>query len=366
MKLSINREKLLTPLQSICNVVERRQTLAILANVLLEVEGTTLKLTGTDLEVEMIAKLDIDSSESSAVTLPARKLLDICKALPDSADISIKIENGRAEIRSGRSRFILATLGVEEFPALDALEDPFTYSIEQGQLKYILDKTQFSMAQQDVRYYLNGLLLEFDNNLLRAVATDGHRLAMCEIEIDLSLDEKQQVIIPRKGVTELSRLLRDSTEAVEIQLAKNHIKFCLPDIIFTSKLIDGNFPDYQKVIPQNLDIAIECNRGTLYSAFQRASVLSNEKYRGMRLKLSENLLTATVHNPEQEEAEEEMEISYTGNTLEIGFNVSYFLDALNAIEHDSVIVNLLDANSSCLLHTTEDSNCKYVIMPMRL
>ncbi len=370
MKVSINREILLAPLQSVCSVVERKQTLPILSNILIQFSPDTLILTGTDLEVEMITKINLASddapTESGRITLPARKFLDIVKALPENAIIKINIEKDRAEIRSGRSRFVLATLDADEFPSLEALKNPFTFFVVQSNLKHLLDKTQFSMAQQDVRYYLNGLLLELNNDNLRAVATDGHRLALCDVNANIAIPEALQVIIPRKGVTELSRLLSSNDSEIELQVSKNHIKATMPNFTFTSKLIDGKFPDYEKVIPKNLNISIDFDRIELHSALQRASVLSNEKYRGMRLTLADNLLKATVHNPEQDEAEEEMEISYQGEALDIGFNVSYFLDALNAIENETVNMNLLDSNSSCLLQTGADSDCKYVIMPMRL
>jgi len=370
MKVSINREILLGPLQAVCSVVERRQTLPILSNILIQFETDSITLTGTDLEVEMVTKITLPGdeviSETGDITLPARKFLDIVKTLPENAVIKMNIEKERAEIRSGRSRFVLATLASDEFPSLESLKDPFSCHVKQTDLKYLLDKTQFSMAQQDVRYYLNGLLLELNNDNLRAVATDGHRLALCDINANIAISEPLQVIIPRKGVTELSRLLGSSDVDVELQVSKNHIKATLPNFTFTSKLIDGKFPDYEKVIPKNLDISINFDRVELHSALQRASVLSNEKYRGMRLTLADNLLKATVHNPEQDEAEEEMEIEYGGEALDIGFNVSYFLDALNAIDNDKVNMNLLDSNSSCLLQTGSDASCKYVIMPMRL
>lgn len=370
MKVSINREILLAPLQAVCSVIERRQTLPILSNVLIQFKTDTLTLTGTDLEVEMVTTINLpdndETTDTGDITLPAKKFLDIVKTLPENSVIKINIEKERAEIRSGRSRFVLATLAADEFPSLESLKDPFSCHVKQSELKFLLDKTQFSMAQQDVRYYLNGLLLELNNDNLRAVATDGHRLALCDINANVSITEPLQVIIPRKGVIELTRLLNNNDSEIELQFSKNHIKASLPNFTFTSKLIDGKFPDYEKVIPKNLDISINFDRVELHSALQRASVLSNEKYRGMRLTLANNLLKATVHNPEQDEAEEEMEINYGGESIDIGFNVSYFLDALNAIEKDTVNMNLLDSNSSCLLQTEADSNCKYVIMPMRL
>ena len=366
MKISLERESLLRPLQAVGSVVERRQTLPILSNILFSIDKGTLTLTGTDLEVEMVARLPVESTDNGDITLPAKKFIDICRALPDNAKLDIQIDQDRVVIRSGRSRFTLATMPAAEFPNIDPIESPLDFSLAQQQLKKLIEQTQFSMAQQDVRYYLNGLMLELSNNLLRAVATDGHRLAVCEVEAELPVTEPRQVILPRKGVTELMRLLEDSDSAARIQLGDNHIRVELPDISFTSKLIDGKFPDYQQVIPNDPPRIISCGRLPLYEAFHRAAVLSNEKYRGMRLTLSANQLKATVHNPEQEEAEEEIEVNYSGDEFEIGFNVSYFLDALSALKSDQVSIGMIDANHSCLIQGDDDANSRYVIMPMRL
>ena len=366
MKISIPREELLKPLQITSSVVERRQTLPVLSNILLKAENKTLILTGTDLEVEIVAKLSLSEELEGEVTLPARKFLDICRALPDKANINIQVDENKAIIKSGRSRFSLATLPAAEFPNIDPIQSEYSFSIQQNELKSIIEQTQFSMAQQDVRYYLNGLMLELSKNSLKAVATDGHRLAICEKEAELDVTEVKQVIIPRKGVTELSRLLEDNDSKVNVIVSENHIQIELNSVIFTSKLIDGKFPDYQQVIPANPTKIILCNREALYQAFARASVLSNEKYRGMRLQVSNNLLKATVHNPEQEEAEEELEVSYQGEEFEIGFNVSYFIDALAAIKGENVEVKFTDANQSCLVNESNDETCRYVIMPMRL
>jgi len=366
MKISISRDAILNPLQIVNNVIERRQTLPILSNVLISVKNNILSLTGTDLEVEMINSCPIDNNEEGDTTLPARKLLDICKALPESSHIEIQIDEERAILKSGRSRFTLSTLSASEFPSIDALISPFEFNVSQKILKKLIDQTQFCMAQQDVRYYLNGLMFELTNNQIIAVATDGHRLAFCQAEVDLNPGEKRQVIIPRKAVNEISRLLEDSDDEIEISLSENHIRIKFPNVIFTSKLIDGKFPDYQQVIPQKGDNEVKSARNNLYQAFNRTSVLSNEKYRGMRLQLSENQLQATVHNPEQDEAEEVIEVLYSGDEFEIGFNVAYLLDALSTITSDEVTMQLTDSNHSCLLFGSDDVDSKYVVMPMRL
>ena len=366
MKISIQRETLLTPLQIVNSVVERRQTLPILSNVLLSVHSGNLSMTGTDLEVEIQTNTSIDNAQDGETTLPGRKFMDICRALPENALIEINVEGDRATLKSGRSRFTLSTLSANEYPNIDTPASPFEFSISQKTLKKLIEQTQFSMAQQDVRYYLNGMMLEIANGSLTAVATDGHRLAVCQYEADISSTDTRQIILPRKAVTELSRLLEDSDSVIRIKLSENHIRIELPEVMFTSKLIDGKFPDYKQVIPSSTDKEMSCEREVLYQAFHRASVLSNEKYRGMRLFFSSNLIKATVHNPEQDEAEEELEVSYQGDEFEIGFNVSYLLDALNAIKSEQVVMKLTDSNHSCLLQGVDDPHSRYVVMPMRL
>ena len=366
MKISISRDAILNPLQMVNSVIERRQTLPILSNVLLSIKNNILFLTGTDLEVEIKNQCSVESSEDGEITLPARKLLDICKALPDNAELNLIIDDNRAVLKSGRSRFTLSTLDATEFPSIDALISPFEFTLSQQTFKKLIGQTQFCMAQQDVRYYLNGLMLELSENKIIAVATDGHRLAYCETQTDLDLLETRQVIIPRKAVNEISRLLEDSSDEIRVSLSENHIRVDFSNVIFTSKLIDGKFPDYQQVIPQKCDNEVKSSRENLYQAFNRTSVLSNEKYRGMRLQLSENQLQATVHNPEQDEAEEVIEVSYTGDEFEIGFNVAYLLEALSAIKSDDVVMQLTDSNHSCLLFGSDDVDSKYVVMPMRL
>lgn len=366
MKISISRDAILNPLQMVNNVIERRQTLPILSNVLISVKNNLLSLTGTDLEVEMINSCNIENNEEGDTTLPARKLLDICKALPENANIEIQVDEERAILKSGRSRFTLSTLSATEFPSIDALISPFEFDISQKVLKKLIDQTQFCMAQQDVRYYLNGLMFELTENQIIAVATDGHRLAFSQANVNLDPGEKRQVIIPRKAINEISRLLEDKDEEITVSLSENHIRINFDNVTFTSKLIDGKFPDYQQVIPQKGDNEVTSPRDNLYQAFNRTSVLSNEKYRGMRLQLSENQLQATVHNPEQDEAEEVIEVSYSGDEFEIGFNVAYLLDALSTIKSDEVVMQLTDSNHSCLLFGSDDVDSKYVVMPMRL
>jgi len=367
MKFSIQREQLLKPLQTIVGVVERRQTLPVLSNVLVSVKDGSLSMTTTDLEVEMIATVSIDAAEEGDITIPARKFVDICRALPEGAmlNISQDPEKERVTVRSGKSRFNLSTLPATDFPNVEEAAVQFSFSVPQQVIKQAIEKTSFAMAQQDVRYYLNGLLLEVSAGYLSAVATDGHRLALCKKEADIQPVDVIQIIVPRKGVMELVKLVEDEG-SVEVQLGTNHIKIRFDDYVFTSKLIDGKFPDYQRVIPRNSDKKITADREHLRQAFVRTSILSNEKYRGIRFRLSPGLLQAQANNPEMEEAEEEIEVDYQGSELEIGFNVSYLVDALSAVSDDTVTMELGDPNSSCVIRGTEDPSCTYVIMPMRL
>lgn len=368
MKFSISRESFLKPLQTIVGVVERRQTLPVLSNILMNVNDNTLSMTATDLEVEMVAKIGLEKAESGDTTLPARKIVDICRALPDGAQVDILFdsEKNRLSVRSGKSRFNLATLPASDFPSVDEFNPQFSFTLPQNILKRLIEKTSFAMAQQDVRYYLNGLLIEVNKGDVRAVATDGHRLALCSHDCDIDPGETIQIIVPRKGVMELAKLLEDSEEAVEIMVGNNHIKIILADLVFTSKLIDGRFPDYDRVIPKNSDKLVLADREGLRQALVRTSILSNEKYRGIRIRLSNGLIQAQANNPEMEEAEEEIEVNYTGDDLEIGFNVSYMLDALGAVSTESIAMSLGDSNSSCVINPDKDQNCTYVIMPMRL
>ncbi|MEX0952016.1 MAG: DNA polymerase III subunit beta [Gammaproteobacteria bacterium] len=366
MKFSIERELLLPALQTIAGVVERRQTLPILANVLLMVDEQGLALTATDMEVELQVRLPLSVAAAGATTLPARKLLDICRTLPEGAVIQLDIDGDRAKVKSGRSRFTLASLPADEYPSTEAINPTVTLNLPQGTLRQLLDDTHFAMAQQDVRYYLNGLLLELSAQGLRAVATDGHRLAMSDAAMAIDVESPLQLIVPRKGVQELLRLLDNNDESVSLEVSPNHIRLDTGRIQLTSKLIDGRFPDYQRVVPAPSDNVLSADREGLRQSLARASILSNEKYRGIRLMLQANTLRALAHNPEQEEAEEEIEIEYSGAEMEIGFNVSYLLDALAAINTEKVNIAFTDANSSCLLTPSTGDSSKYVVMPMRL
>jgi DNA polymerase-3 subunit beta len=368
MKFSVGRDALLKPLQLVAGVVERRQTLPVLSNVLFEVRGDSLRLTGTDLEVEMVATLPLGERDGDGeVTVPARKLLDIVKSLPAGTDIRFERDGQKMQLKCGRSRYSLATLPASEFPNVDQGVGDKRITLPVETLKRLLDQTAFSMAQQDVRYYLNGMLVEVSGEMLRTVATDGHRLALSEAAVSTGVGGKQQVIVPRKGVLEMSRLLTEEGDAeVAILLGGNHIRVEHGSLSFTSKLIDGKFPDYERVLPKNSDKSVLAQREELRSALSRAAILSNEKYRGVRLVLSSGLLGIVANNPEQEEAHEEVAVEYQGSDLEIGFNVGYLLDVLNTLKGGQVKIALGDSNSSALIQDGESASARYVVMPMRL
>jgi DNA polymerase-3 subunit beta len=365
MKFSATREQFLSPLQSVIGVVERRQTMPVLSNVLIAARNNRLSITGTDLEVELVASAEVTVQQPGEITVPGRKLLDICRALPEKTNITFTTEGDRVSMRGGKSRFTLSSLPASEFPVVDEINAQQTLSLAQGEFRKLIDKTQFSMAQQDVRYYLNGLLLETDGKTLRAVATDGHRLALCEVALDAKAKNNQQVILPRKGVLELQRVLGGDGN-IELAIGTNHVRAQIGDVRFTSKLIDGRFPEYGRVIPANPTKLVEADRDALRQSLQRTAILSNEKYRGIRLNLKPDAVTIQAHNPEQEEAEDQVEVSYKGDEVEIGFNVNYLLDALAAVESEKVIIGLTDGNSSCLIRAAGTPNSKYVVMPMRL
>jgi len=366
MKTIIKREDLLAPLQQVIGAVERRQTLPILGNVLLKSTGGDLTLTATDLEIEMVATVNAESMEDFQTTIPARKLLDICKALPDGSVINFNIEENRVALTSARSRFSLATLAAQDFPGLDEIEVQHSFTIPQNKLKGLFDKTSFAMAQQDVRYYLNGILMEISPTQVKLVATDGHRLALSHSQLDSGVGEERQIIIPRKAVLELSRLLDSSDSAANCELSQNHFRVETASLIFTTKLIDGKFPDYQRVIPVDGNKIMRVEREMLKKAMSRIAILSNEKYRGIRLTFSSANLSIQANNPDQEEAEEELQVDYNEGDMEIGFNVTYLIDVLNVLGSEKVQVKLKDSNSSAIISDSEDESSLYVVMPMRL
>ena len=366
MQFSIQREALLKPLQQVVGVVERRQTLPVLANLLVKVIDGKLSLTGTDLEVEMIATTDADKLVEGETTIPARKLFDIVRALPDGAQIELKLNGDRVALNAGRSRFTLATLPATEFPTIDEIELVERVSLPEEVLRDLMERTAFAMANQDVRYYLNGMLLDLQEHTLRCVATDGHRLALKETKLDSKVSTRRQIIIPRKGVNELIGLFETGDGHVELEFGRNHLRVRRGEVVFTSKLIDGRFPDYEAVIPLGADKAAILDREVLRSALQRAAILSNEKYRGVKLELSSGKLRIVAHNPEQEEAVEELEADTVVSDLAVGFNVGYLLDALSALRGDRARLNLRDAQSSCLVQEDENDEARHVIMPLRL
>ena len=370
MKFNVERDTLLKPLQAVLGVVERRHALPILANVCLSIRNEALSVAATDMELELIADATLAGATDGEITVPARKLVDICRSLPAGANVEGQLEGDRMLIRSGRSRFNLTTLPAADYPSFDPPVVEATVSLKQGELKRLIELTHFAMAQQDVRYYLNGLLFDLSKGQVRAVATDGHRLAIADVDIgDEGPEEARSIIVPRKGIMELSRLLSASDESLELSISANQIQISLPGLRFTSKLIEGKFPDYERVIPQadQCDKQIVLDREVLKQSLARASILSNDKYRAIRLSLETGVLRLMANNPEQEEAEDEVEVDYDGDKLEIGFNVAYLIDALGALPSDSARVHLTDESSSCLI-TPEGSQeaCQYVVMPMRL
>jgi DNA polymerase III subunit beta len=366
MRFSISREALLKPLQQVVNVVERRQTLPVLANLLVHVDGNQVSMTGTDLEVEMVARFDVEDAQNGEVTIPARKLFEIVRALPDGSRVTLSQSAEKVTVNAGRSRFSLATLPSNDFPAIEDLDLVERVRISESALKELIERTAFAMAQQDVRYYLNGLLFDLRDSTLRCVATDGHRLALCETELPAPVQTRKQIIVPRKGVLELQRLLEGGDRELELEVGRNHIRMRRTDVMFTSKLIDGRFPDYEAVIPIGADKEVKLDREAMRAALQRAAILSNEKYRGVKLEVSPGNLKIVAHNPEQEEAQEEMEADTRVDNLSIGFNVTYLLDALSALREEFVVINLRDSNSSALVCEATHQRSRHVVMPLRL
>lgn len=365
MKFSAAREVLLKPLQAVIGVVERRQTMPILSNVLVVVKDGQLAITATDLEVELVAVAEVDTDVGGEITVSGRKFLDICRALPEGTEITVGLSGEKLSVKGGRSRFNLSTLPAAEFPVVDDIKAGQTITVSQETLGRLIEKTHFAMAQQDVRYYLNGMMLETSGEFLRAVATDGHRLSLCQADMAGAALDEQQVIVPRKGVLELQRLMGGDGD-LDIELGANHVRIQLDGIRFTSKLIDGRFPEYERVIPKESSNELKADRGEFRSALQRTAILSNEKYRGIRLVIRDSGVVLQAHNPEQEEAEEELAVEYGGEDIEIGFNVNYLLDALGAVEGDVVTLSVQDSNSSCLIRQPDNADCTFVVMPMRL
>ena len=367
MNIKINRETLLKPLSSVTSIVERRHTLPILSNLLLEATRDKLVLTATDLEMQISLSINTEIGSELSTTISAKKLLDICRALPENTDINMATSDSRVAVKAGKSKFNLQTLPAVDYPVMTKAigTDTVSINIAQNVLKDLFKQVEFAMAQQDIRYYLNGLLFEIDGNRLNIVGTDGHRLSFTSTELTRSY-AKQNIIIPRKTIIELIKLLDDSNQEVGIELSATQVNFNFNGIKLITKVIDGKFPDYSRVIPVGHQNNFTIDRMVVLLAMQRASILSNEKYRGIRLVLGTKSLRLISTNSEQEEAEEELEINYGGDALDIGFNVTYLIDVLNNVNNPEIVFSFADANSSCLVTIPNDENYKYVVMPMRI
>lgn len=369
MKLvQAKRDELLKPLHAVSGIVEKRHTLPILSNVLLERTGERLHLLATDLEIQVATSFALQqkASESYVVTVSARKLQEILRSLPDQADVALEAQNNRLQIKSGKSRFNLQTLPAEDFPKTPQAAGTVTkFKLEQKALRKLLLLVQYAMAQQDIRYYLNGMLLVAEDGALKAVATDGHRLAYAAMKTTQKT-ERQEVILPRKAVQELVKLLNDSEDEVGVEIASSQAKFVIGAVELITKVVDGKFPDYTRVIPTTYKKSFDIERTVLQQALQRVAILSNEKFRGVRWTLTENQLRIACTNTEQEEAFEELEIEYGDEPLDIGFNVTYLLDVLANLGTAKVKCSFGDANSSVLITIDEDKDFRYVVMPMRI
>jgi len=361
------KETILKPLQVVIGIVERKQTLPILSNVLIEKEPGKIRFTATDLEIQITTTIETKTggSEISDITVGGKKLQEILRILPDQSKISIETKENKALIKSNKSRFNLQTLPAQDFPKIShQLTESKKITLHQSLLKALLLSVQYAMAQQDVRYYLNGILLIIEENKLKVVATDGHRLAFNAGVID-GIHEKQEIILPRKAVIELCKLLGDTNENVEVEFSTQQVKVNFSGINLITKVIDGKFPDYERVIPKYSN-HLSMDRVQVQQALQRAAILSNEKFRGVRFVLTEKNLCIISSNSEQEEAQEEIETDYHGEALDIGFNVNYLMDGLNNIDSEAVVFSFGDPNSSILITTPEKQEFRYVVMPMRI
>jgi DNA polymerase-3 subunit beta len=366
MKLTSSRENLLAPLQQVVGVIEKRQTLPILSNVLIRLADNKLEFTGTDLEVQLVTHSVADAGEDGEITVPARKLLDICRLLPDGSSVNIDATADKLAIKSGRSRFTLSTLPADNYPAFDASAPEVELTFSSRILKKAMEKTLFAMAMQDVRYYLNGLLLDLDGGLLRTVSSDGHRLAVYEESLEGISVEPRQVIVPRKGVLELYRLLGDQDELVTLQISPNNIRVLMGSVSFSAKLIEGRFPDFRRVMPRDITKTVHLGKDLFKSALNRVAVLSTEKIKGVSLEVEGSTMKLQAQNPEHEEAEEELEVNLEGEGVAVGFNAAYLLDAINNIDGDEVKLSFTDAGNSCLIEDPQNQKYRFIVMPMRL
>lgn len=366
MYFIINREELLNPLQQIVSVIEKRQTMPILSNLLIVVNENYLALTGTDLEIQLIAKINLFSTEIGEITIPARKFLDIVRLLPNEAEIRVELAKDKIKVTSGRSRFSLATLAADNYPEFSESELENKFLINAGKMKKALDKTVFCMANQDIRYYLNGLLLHISNNKLKLVASDGHRLSIYEDNIGMETGYEARIILPRKGVVELARLLDDEEAELKIQFSNSNIKVTVKDFVFSAKLVDSKYPDFSKVFDQTFFNQLHIQKELLKNALTRVAILSNEKFKGVTFEISNNLLKLSSHNPEHDEAEEELIIEYQGDPIKIAFNSQYLLDAVSNLDSELAVLTIASNSSSCFVEEPEQQLYRFIVMPMRL
>jgi DNA polymerase III subunit beta len=361
------RDEILGPLAAVSGIIERRHTLPILSNVLIDRAADTLSFLATDIEIQISARSGLGAAaEARPVTVGARKLLDILRALPESAEVTLQQQDKRLVVKAGKSRFTLQTLPAEDFPRLaKPAGEAARFKLEQKALRRLLALVQYAMAQQDIRYYLNGLLMVVEERSLKLVATDGHRLALATLKLAADLP-RQEVIVPRKTVLELSKLLADSNDEVNVELSSTQAAFSFGSVELVSKLVDGKFPDYTRVIPTQHKNTLQTGREPLRQALLRAAILSNEKFRGVRWVLGEGSLKIVSSNAEQEEAHEELEVNYSGDPLDIGFNVNYLLDVLNNVSGNEIECAFGDSASSALISYPSEKDFKYVVMPMRI
>lgn len=363
----IDRDSLLKPLQTVVGIVERKQPLPILSNVLIEKNSLGIRFVATDLEIQIATQLaNTELSEGTeSITVAAKKLQEILRVLPEDSKVSLDVQDNRLLVKVNKSKFNLQTLPAQDFPKVtEQLENSVHIQLAQGVLKKLLNSVQYAMAQQDIRYYLNGVLLVIDSGYIKVVATDGHRLAFISTKLEGDYP-KREVILSRKTVTELSKLLADSEDVINLELGEKQVQISFSDVVLTSKVIDGKFPDYERVIPRYTN-QLQLDRLTMLQALQRAAILSNEKFRGVRFVLTEKNLRIISSNSEQEEAQEDIENDYHGIPLDIGFNVNYLLDGLNNANSTEVIFSFGDQNSSILITVPDNDNFKYVVMPMRI
>lgn len=367
MKIETTRELLLTPLSAAVGVVERKQTMPLLACVLVRAAAGHAQITGTDLEIEVTSTVAVHSDQSGSLAIPARKLFDIVKALPDDAPIAMDVQNHKLQLTSGNARFSLAVLDPQAYPSYEPIDVATQVQLPSDLVRKLIEKTQFSIAIQDVRYFLNGLLLELRDGSMRAVATDGHRLALCEMPNVVPPELFIQVIVPRKAVIELSRVFSQIKGDISLNFASNILEVdAAGSIRFVTKLIDGKYPDYDRVIPKGDSVVVSVPRENLRQALNRVAILSNEKYKGVSLEVKPNELILYGTNPEQEEASESLEIEYAGKEMSIAFNAGYMIDIVGAIDEDEVEIHLREGNSSSMILGKGNSFNRYIIMPMRI